>query len=206
MQILNKICDDRYVPFCIGGEDAASGPRIGGCAPIGVIPSFRNGDTKYLMTIPCSGDLEMSLFYSFDFFNDGPMGFHDGAYILHSEKSPMVEMITHPVTTRGEDGSLQFMTGRELILQKALKRENESEIYEFHKFGGIPAFTREFEESLSKDISNALKDRFVHLVQLAFPVGPNDSLVDCNWPFGDAIFHLFVRQDHSGFRYKYCWG
>jgi hypothetical protein len=37
-------------------------------------------------------------------------------------------------------------------------------------------------------------------------MGPNDGDIEGDWPFGENVFHIFIRQEENAFTYKYVWG
>ena len=55
---------------------------------------------------------------------------------------------------------------------------------------------------------NRLRDSwmagYVHLVQIAFPSN-EDAMVSVDWPFGEAVFHVFAKKKSSGFGFRYIW-
>jgi hypothetical protein len=182
----------KYRPFHIGETDAESGPRIGGVSPKDVEPAFRNQLTRYLLTLPISDGVEISVFYSFDYFSDGPEGFHDAAFIVHDSKSHLAEIVVHSASKRGGECNIPSdIPGHQLEVASSSIEEDfdaESIGYEFHKIGGVPVFTNEFDSNIRSIAKGQIDEGFAHLLQLAFPVGPGDAVVDCNWPFGEAIF------------------
>jgi hypothetical protein len=163
------------------------------------------------MTMPLANDCEISVYYSFDYFDDGPFGFHDAAYAIHDEKSPLVEVIAHKKSKRSKGGAnlSSELPGRRLILshEKGLESSGSAgNPYPFHKQGGIPVFDKEFDSAIGAKALKLMKEGFDHSIQLAFPAGPNDSILNCDWPFGEAIFHVFTRVRKTEFQFRYCWG
>jgi hypothetical protein len=199
----------QYRAFHIADQDKVSGFRIGGSSPQNVHPAFQNKFTRYLLTAPVSDALEVSLFHRFDFENDGESNPFDVAYTFHDDSNTLIQAVFHGPAKRADAGGIiSDIPGRELVLSGVISIENSvHDPYSLHKMGGFPAFARGFDSGISARLQGIIDDEsYVHAIQLAFPSGPDDDVLDCDWPFGDAIFHLLMRRHGDHFRYKYCWG
>jgi hypothetical protein len=196
-----------FTPFFIASNDADFGPRLGGNPPKGVRPRHQSELTKYLMTVPLKPGMEASIFMSFDFDNDGPANPFDMCGVLFEESNSLVEVVFHSPSERDSSSSIPSdIPGHKLTLMDAEVIENIDELSEFHKFGGEPTFLHEHNSMFIAECWDLLRSDYQQLVQLAFPVGPCDTVIDSDWPFGEYIFHLFIAFEKGTPRYKYCWG
>ena len=75
-------------------------------------------------------------------------------------------------------------------------------IYPDHKVGGQPFFSQ-LEGGVGTTL-DLLCDGYVHLLQISVP-SSNDSLINADWPFGEAIFHIFARKNKNAFEFRYIW-
>jgi hypothetical protein len=75
-------------------------------------------------------------------------------------------------------------------------------IYTDHKIGGQPHFGQ-LEHEVGAALS-LLRNGYVHLIQIAFPSN-EDAIINVDWPFGEAVFHVFAKKSGSGFEFRYIW-
>jgi hypothetical protein len=152
----------------------------------------------------------VSVFHSFDFFNDGPDSFHDNSYLLHKDSSNLVELIVHKPAPRGQLTQLRAdISGHSLVMADDWLPDEPDEMgdpYPYHKTGGLPAFTREFDSNIKSQTIDQLSKGYIHIFQLAFPSGPSDGIVEGDWPFGDAIFHILGKKLDGHWTFIKCWG
>lgn len=199
-----------FKPIHISSEDSTTGPRIGGKSPVNVVPTHRDSLTRYLCTFPIEDSLEVTVFHSFDFFNDGTSSFHDNSYLLHQDNASIVELIVHKPSPRGQltDFSAN-VSGHSLIMTGEWLPDELDEMgdpYPYHKTGGLPAFTHEFDSNIRDLTTDLLSKGYSHIFQLASPSGPSDGIVEGDWPFGDAIFHILGKKSDERWSFKTCWG
>jgi hypothetical protein len=68
-------------------------------------------------------------------------------------------------------------------------------------------FTKLFDSEADKKTIELISGGYFHLLQLAFPVAPNDGeTITGNWPFGEAVFHVFAKQNVGALDFIYIWG
>jgi len=196
-----------YTPFFVDGDNVDTGPRLGGSSPKAVMPQHQSDLTKYLMTIPVTQDLEASIFTSFDYENDGEANPFDMCGVLFDERNPLVEVVFHSPCERDSSAPIPSdLPGHKLSSISGDVSEVGSELGEFHKFGGDPVFRHDNDPEFVATCQELLSSDYRQVVQLAFPVGPYDAVIDADWPFGEYIFHLFVTFKDGSPHYKYCWG
>jgi hypothetical protein len=209
-KFLETLSTVAYRPFRFAAENTESGFRIGGFSPRNVTPAIQNRFLRYLLTMPVCEGFEVSIFYSFDFDSAGDSNPFDTAWTMFDQENPLVQVCFHASSARDERTVIHSeIPGRRLILSEMEVPEmpyDECECYPFHKIGGVPFFVREFDSGIKAKAQELLQSGFVHLVQLAFPVGPEDVFINADWPFGDAAFHVFTKKEGTEITYKYCWG
>jgi hypothetical protein len=207
---LDEITVSHYKAFAFGNEACETGSRFGGVEPEAIEPYFRNEFTRYLMTLQLSKYWEVSVFCSFDYSLGSQSDPYDLAHTMFSQDNPLVQVcFHHPSQRRVMKKNENMFAEASLGMSDVFSKEGDYEepnIYPFHKIGGLPFFTREFDTTIAKECEELLDDSFTHLVQLAFPMGPTDSAIDIDWPFGDTVFHVFTKVVGDEIVYKYCWG
>ena len=189
----------------IGSGESEVGPRIGGRAPGGVQLAQEFDAATYLMTLPLSvqPELEASVFLSFDF-----EGMADNSGLLRP--NGLVTVVAHGQSRRADtQGHVSLLSEHPLVLGDSAEDEFVSDngvrvIRSSHKIGGRPFFLHG-EPQLEADVEAAYRSGFRQLVQLAFPGGSNDATVSGDWPFGDGLFHVFVREDGEQFEFLRFW-
>lgn len=206
---LTSLSSDQFIPFTISIPDDGSGFRIGGKPPKEVTPNKIFPFTKYFLTIPMADGMEISIFYSFDYENDGEWNPFDMSHILFDgSRSKLIQAVPHRISQRGDGSDLESdLSGAAIEISNDIKRENPADIYPypFHKIGGLPAFTHEYDTGISRKCREIMDD-YHHLCQLSFESPPGDCVIKGNWPFGDSVFHFFLKKDENYFSYMYCWG
>lgn len=208
--LLDDFAGDKFAPFRIEASDSETGFRIGGRAPHGVVPPFCGTHTRYLLTVPICDGVEASVFHSFDFESDGDDNPFNMAHKMIDQDNPLIQVCLHGCSRRSDNEQIgSDIPGRRLFLidSEVLEKPYEDfESYPFHKLGGSPYFVREFDSGISEEANRLIRFGFVQLIQLAFPVGPGDAVIDADWPFGDASFHILAESRDKGLTYRYCWG
>ena len=179
----------------VRGGDSTTGPRLGGRPPVGVVP--KNKGLSYLITLPWSEELEVSLFVD-----------ADADFIFSSAASvpsgpPHYELIRHEPRPRGESGAYDSELSEHPILigdlvddAGELDFDGVRQPYSDHKIGGRPYFLQG-EPELEDAVAALLADGFGHAIQLGFPGSPGVD-VRGTWPFGDGLFHVLVREVRDG--------
>lgn len=207
--VLGRVSDaTHYVPASISDYRVGNRAVLGGGGPAGVTPRCIYPLTKHLVTLPFA-DRRLSVFYTFDMSQDGAWNPFDNTHVLFDEANHLVQFVINDAR-EGEGylgaGNLPRM-GLDIGLNLRPDGPYDDEVsYPFHKIGGIPCFTRLFEDDFYSGCGKIMNQAgYVHLLQLAFPSGPNDVLIDADWPFGDAIFHIFMKSGPVP-SFKYCWG
>lgn len=200
----------KYRSFSISDSTADTGFRLGGTAPVNIKPKSINSYTKYLMTMPLDMDYELSIFHSFNFDNDGESNPFDMSLTFFDETNNLVQFVIHPSASRGESSTLDSeMSAHQIYLSSEVLNDTETEdepCYPFHKVGGIPYFSHLFDSGADKKSMELISDGYFHLLQLAFPVGPNDGeTITGDWPFGEAVFHVFAKQKENSLEFIYIW-
>lgn len=199
-----------FKPIYISSEDSATGPRVGGKSPVDVIPTYQNHLTRYLCTFSIEDSLEVTVFHSFDFFNDGASSFHDNSYLLHQDNFSLIELIVHEPSLRGQLTEFGADVSGRLLIMADDWQPDELDVmgdpYPYHKTGGLPAFTHEFDSNIRDLTTDLLSKGYSHIFQLAPPSGPSDGVVEGDWPFGDAIFHILGKKSDQHWSFITCWG
>jgi hypothetical protein len=185
---------------------------FGGASPIGNLYNISNPDVAlmHFLTIPfLSGQL--SIFLNFDYRDRNANNpFYSGCK-LFSVQDNMVRFIMH--SCKNIEGQYSEQRGNALPLKRLVPSfmetidcpYDEFDAYPFHKLGGMPVFKNHFDSKFEAQCQS-LMDSHQHFLQIAFPVGPDDCLIDTDWPFGEMIFHVFVDMNSKTNRFKYCWG
>ncbi|HSI82334.1 MAG: hypothetical protein ACAI35_04125 [Candidatus Methylacidiphilales bacterium] len=211
-----------YLPFALPGGDSAWGCRFGGKPPEGVTPPFE--PFLYLLTLQYSIEphIEFSLFLNFsvshkdehfDILMQNKYQMFDAA---SPEGQDLVYVAVHDATGRNVDSEAPYLlpTSRlEYGEVAADEIDDQFAIYRHHKVGGLPKF-HYFKSSLADPAQSLLVSGCTHLLQLS-PPGPGDfaepgvdgkvGWPDIPWPFGDFIFHLFLRIVNDKYVFYFGW-
>ena len=185
---------------------------MGGEPPIGVIPSRVEAQTRYLATLGLEDDLDVSLFSTFDYHSpQSPYNFFRATYKLQGQSPGLIEFVVHSRKSRRHAGStlknelpaLGFVGGNPGMDPETIEALGNPAVYTDHKVGGQPFFNQlEGETGASLEL---LHNGYVHLLQIAFPSN-RDTMINVDWPFGEAIFHVFAKKVGQDFEFRYIWG
>lgn len=187
-------------------KNREDGFRVGGNPPKNVIPKWHDENTRYFMTVPLLENLEVSLFHSFNFEQDGTRNPFDSDHVLFSEECNLIQFVLHTPSPREKDACVlkSELSGHGCDLAKVQESETHQG-YGYHKFGGIPVFERQ-DQLLNDLVEVSYKEGFQHFFQLAFPIESGDAVVSGNWPFGEMLFHVFLKYKNREFQFRYVWG
>lgn len=195
MQLLFPNDETLCLPITIGTGSSETGPRLGGAPPEGVVPSKRTNLARFFMTLPLSaeGESEVSVFLGFDF--------DQMANVTRRVLGPaddLIEVIEHEKRARGRDSDefLSEVSPHPLIIGVQSPdwfiTGGERVIESGHKIGGRP-YVEQPRSTLLREMDSMMAEGFRQFVQIGFP-GGRDSDVEGDWPFGDGIFHLFMKK------------
>jgi hypothetical protein len=215
MEIIKPHNRQDFIKINFVAEVGTKDNRLGGRPPQGVRPKVVESYTRYLLTLNLKADLAVSLFTTFDYDNpQGRFDFFSSIGQLFSEDNILIQFVLHRPIGRDSDTTLASeIPPCSFIFKDKGKDPNATnpddyeweEIYADHKIGGIPFFEH-LAESILEDSFRLLDEGWNHFFQMASP-GPNDSDMDCDWPFGGDVFNLFVRElDGGDFGFSYGWG
>ena len=198
-----------FIRLHISQEDAQEGFRIGGLPPKNIKPKVLINNTKFLLTMPINDKCEISVFHSFDF--DGSNNpFSLSRTIYDHTKNSVLQFVPHQPQKRAQSSDLlSELTSHKIEISDTLYSEKEFDgefCYPYHKIGGIPFFRFPLSESLIDTCDELMDAGYFHLLQLAFPMGPEDGDIEGNWPFGENVFHVFISNRDTDFKFKYIWG
>jgi len=196
-------------------QEAASNARclIGGAPPTAVIPRSVEAATRHLATLALEERLDVSLFSTFHYESGpSPFNFFRATYKLHDQSNVFIQFVVHqpmrdsdiPSPLKSPLPALGFVFGDQGVDPECATVEalGNPTIYSDHKIGGQPSFSQ-LEGVVGATLA-LLRGGYVHLLQLAFP-SRNDTLVNTDWPFGEAIFHVFAKKNGSVFEFCYIW-
>ena len=187
--------------------------RFGGRPPKGVRPLHHSKFTGFLLTLPFTNDLCCSLFANLTGFDpDSPYFVFSAAGVLNGENSELIEARWHPPELQLDDVVLpvvfpafDFRTGEEghdpIPLDDGLPHPEDCDRH--HKIGGYPHFYQPDDEVVESS-RQLVKDGFHHHFQLGFP-SAEDAEVNCNWPFGEYVFHVFAKPIGSQWELRSVW-
>ncbi|MCW1913057.1 hypothetical protein OJ996_05710 [Luteolibacter sp. GHJ8] len=191
---------NRYRPLHFS-TDPGGGPRFGGFPPEGVLPPVLNPFTRFLLSVPLADGLELSLFSSFDMSGDGNLSPYNKAFELMGEDEKIIQFVVHPPTATSASSPEWSGFPPCALVMGNVTPEREGNPYEHHKIGGRPHFEKDF--GMAQAVETMVD--YVHLLQLAFPVGPGDATLNITWPFGTWVFHVFGRKKLDEWSFAYCW-
>ena len=180
---------------------------------MGVKPSRVEATTCYLATLGLEDGIDVSLFSSFDYLaKQSPFNFFRATYKLHDESNIIIQFVVHQHMPRYDMASplrsplpmLGFVFGAQSIDPECptIEALGNPTIYSDHKVGGQPFFSQ-LEGEVGATLA-LLRDGYIHLLQIAFP-SSNDTLINADWPFGEAVFHVFAKKSKNGFEFRYLW-
>lgn len=183
--------------------------RFGGNPPKGIHPLRRTEFTSYLVTLPFDSRLSCSIFVNLTSMDSSsPWFVFSAAGIAHDAASPLVEALWHPPIL--EIDSLQLpmrfpQLAFELVGQGCdpSPLDDPEDCFDHHKLGGCPYYYQTG-EGVIKVSQQLFADGFHHYFQLSFP-GPDDADINCNWPFGEYVFHVFARPREGQIELKFVW-
>ncbi len=200
---------ERFVKLRLADLNSPTAFRFGGNPPKGIHPLRRTEFTSYLVTLPFDSRLSCSIFVNLTGMDpSSPCFVFSAAGIAHDASSPLVEALWHsPIS---EIDSLQLPIR---FPQLAFEFEGQGcdpsplddpeHCFDHHKLGGCPYFYQAG-EGVIEVTRQLIADGFYHHFQLSFP-GPDDAEVNCNWPFGEYVFHVFARPCEGQFELKFVW-
>lgn len=180
--------------------------RFGGRAPKGIIPKRRDPLTSFLLTLPVDDRKSASFFLSVTSYDpDSALYVFSKAGVVQADDSPLLEVVIHESTLElsGESFGKEFPR---LIFENADNGEDPpvdihgafpdpDDCFDHHKLGGFPYFYQA-NDIVTENSFLLLRDGFSHVFQLAFP-GPDDAEVNCDWPFGELVFHVYFRKQQD---------
>lgn len=193
---------DECTPLVIGPADHGRGSRLGGRPPDGieprVIPNARYFATIVLTTHPTE---EASLFF--------PMAGDVVAAPSGTIHSGLIEVIVHGESRRGTTNHSGGLPEHSLVSLPTRHDWSEDEegrvtIESTHKYGGRPFLIRR-EEVIEAAVRDLFDTGYFQVLQLDFPVGDDDVVVDGPWPFADGMFHLFGRRAGATWDWRWFW-
>jgi hypothetical protein len=204
----------RFFPIRLKNEPRTNGRcSIGGVPPAGVTPVRVEPLTQYFATLGLEEGLDVSLFTTFDYKSpESVFNFFRGTYKLHDESISLVQFVVHKQTGVRNQGS-ELKSDLPILFFAFGSEGNDPEcstveglgnpaIYVDHKVGGQPYFGQ-----LEGEVGVALSllyNGYVHLLQLVFPSN-KDAVVNVDWPFGEAVFHVFAKKMSGRFQFRYIW-
>jgi hypothetical protein len=193
-------------PLRILRSDASSGPRLGGSAPQGISPGALDGRAEYLLTVPWMGR-ELSVFTAFVYSPEEPDCIWRLGKRVFQENNPYVEALLHEPTSRSRmKAYFSQFRGHSLEVERT-RRDFDRDTggpWPHSKLGGTPVFF-DAGEDLEELARGLINEGFAHAVQLSMPTD-KDAVVEGAWPFGDWIFHVFVRHSPSRDQFRFMWG
>jgi hypothetical protein len=191
------------LPFRIGETDGVEGPRFGGAPPAGVVPRVSTAESRYLMTIPWGGG-EVSVFIGFDPRADDVRAPWVSRATIFDDGAGHIQAVAHAAAPRGTSKALAAFPGRALSVEPETADVSRGwPAFCHHKIGGQAVFG-DADEGLLGDVDALAAQGFAHAVQLSLP-GPTDaSPLGFSWPFGEDIFHLFLK-DGPPMDFRFVW-
>jgi hypothetical protein len=193
-------------PVRILPKDSLAGARFGGSAPRGVVPLSLGRRAQYLLTVPWNG-AELSVFTAFVYAPDDPDCIWGLGKMAFEQGNPFVEAVLHaPAPRSGVKRRSSQFRGHALLVEP--QRSDFDRELEGHwpdsKLGGLPVFY-DAGADLQEVARNVIKAGFTHALQLSTPTD-RDALVEGSWPFGDWVFHIFIREGSPKLEFRFIWG
>jgi hypothetical protein len=197
-----------FRPLTVLATDASAGCRVGGEAPVGVIPARVAFATRYFGTFPL-GDAGRELSIFTDLSNDpsAPTFIAEYLHVFYDEHVPLMQFVVHPISRRGPTSPLSARFDGHAVdvgdeIQEGEKTEDDYR-WTHHKLGGTPFFYQHREYVLAI-AAEMLNNGWQHALQMT-SLGFADADVRGDWPFWNQVFHAFVRDEAAGFRFRYIW-
>lgn len=199
----------------IGRTNSETGARVGGFAPDGIVPPYRNVATRYFATVQLDdkGEREVSLFVSVDWDDQtcydpaNQNSLWNTVSKLRATDCPLVQCVIHRTARRSRSNHLGAdFSGRALLIEGErpdIVVEPGGELLLPSKMGGRPYYyygTPSYIQSMDR----AIEEGFFLFLQLTLP-GVKESPPG-RWPFGDYSFHLLAKESKSGIIWRYGWG
>jgi hypothetical protein len=208
----------RFFPFRLRSDSGLPGRHfIGGCAPHHVVPLRKASATFFLGVLGLTVDQDVGIFCHVDYESStSPTYFYTASHRLWDDSADYLEFVvfdrgaepsrSRPYPTQLPELRFSFYDGGNDLAAPTAADYAEGSIFSDHKIGGLPFF-EQIEGRILDDVLKAREDGFAHILQLAFP-GPEDTLIDADWPFGPMVFHVFARRSKAtaAFEFRYGWG
>ena len=197
---------ERCTPFRFVAETLELRGRLGGSAPVGVAPVFRDNETGYFATLPISDSLDVSIFMS---TSDAGSNRSIGklAHQIHDRGCKFIEAVVHQPAPRSKKSRYWELVSpvslRPLPSTPDVDPNWAGCPYMDHKMGGQPGLipgSQRWDEPLQQ----LFGDGFGLLVQVAFP-GSEDIMIEESWPFGEMSFYMFHRDRGGEHTFKFLW-
>jgi hypothetical protein len=199
----------------ISREDSNTGPRIGGNAPEGVLPSIVSPATRYFLTLElgASTGRELSLFVSVDWDektsveSSNPNNLWNNVSKLKMADCPLVQCVVHPRASRANSSHLKSdLIGRALLIEEErpdILVEPGGELLLGSKIGGRPYYyysTSAYIEALDQLFEQG------YCLLLQYTEGGYERGLNNMSPFNDYTFHLLAKETADGIVWRYGWG
>lgn len=179
-------------PLQLAVENESSPNRIGGRAPEGLIPKYP--ESRYLMTVPLEDDTYVSIFL----LKEGEYCIQNNLYI--SAEGDMIEVFFHEYLPRRKDDSFfNELTGFALEIKPEqvdeLELKDDIKIPSSENKLGGEAFILGSGGVRRSLVAQLKAEGFEQFLQLdAIALGPHPFRFTAGeWPFGDAMFHLYLK-------------
>lgn len=208
----------RFAPFRLRADSAL--PRhhfFGGAAPHDVHPLRQIPETFFLAALGLTANEAVGIFCHFNYQSaTSPTYFYSASHKLWDASADYLEFVVFNGLAESSQSSpyahqlpelrFSFYDGGDDPSEPTADDYANGRIFSDHKVGGLPFF-EQIEGRILDDVLRARKEGFVHILQLAFP-GPDDTLIDADWPFGPMVFHVFAKRSNTSdaFEFRYCWG
>lgn len=176
----------RSIPFRIVDGPSERGPRFGGRAPDAAEVDALDDAAVYVLTIPFTPELELSV------FKRGELWDAMNAGIFADDR--IVAVVHPPSARRSDDRFRSPLTEHAIVLgeeQSDASEEDEEKPRADHKLGGTPYCIQEPELEGAAGLTQVL--------QLDFP-SADDGDISGSWPFADGMFNLLTPTAHGDAR------
>jgi hypothetical protein len=208
MELVCPTSLSRCRPFRRGSGGSETGPRIGGRAPEGIIPSYGCTNAMHLFTFPLlsDGQKEVTVFYSrraFDEMVSVPCNSIEltlGRFIDVAVHGPSRRSANQDFSSDLSEHPLVFLGETDDVFSDDDSRE--SPLFG-HKTGGRPYRLGNRNELFDR-IEGLQKEDYLLIAQMEFMVN-GDAQWKGNWPFADGIFHVFGRSPFTQHDWFWVW-
>jgi hypothetical protein len=204
----------QFTPFLLKLRSAATSEMIfGGPAPDGVLPRVQLPGSYYLMTIPLNSDRDLSLFSTVSDDDALDPLFHAGEIL--GEESPIVQLVEHGrriprlganriATITPQPLGCEFgLPGRGPMINAMQDLiDFYDQISDEHRLGGPPKYYQL--KGVADECIELGRNGFGHVLRLCC-MDYNDDRFPHTFPFGEYVFHLFVRKTSSRYEYRVIW-